>query len=230
MFYQIDTSSEQKIIGVNNGIYQVELDENSLMINPNYKEIKELLFNHDINKFLDNRDRVFNLKIENLKGKLLANAKITDIMGFSPFIMGFKYIVSKNFVDCLMEVTVNSNEYNLIPIKIDGIEYYLLFIPMIPSSEIVFSESSVYPESEFMSDEKNYFYLKNYNDYLELIKNKPFNRWDKVQLKKQYKDYDIFNIQALSQMFFSEKLTEKLLSKGTTGLIIKNNIKLSFEK
>lgn len=232
MFYQIDTSSDQKVIGVNNGIYQVEIDENDLKKKTNSKEIEDLFFNYDINYFLSNQEKVFNLKIENVKGKLLNNANLTDVMGFSPYAMGFKYIVSRRFIDCLMEIIIDKNQYNLIPITIGGVsdEYYLLFIPMIPSSEIIFSDSILYPESEFLSKKKNYYKLENYSEYCELIKTELFNRWERIKLKKQYESYDILNIQAVSQMFFSERLTEKLFSKNITNLTIKNNIKLVFEK
>lgn len=228
MFKQIDTSSETSITGVSNGIYQVEIDEKILEKNHNFKQIEELILHYDVKKFLENQNDVFNLKISKLKGNLLRKAQFTDIMGFTPFFFGFKYIVSQNFVDCLMEVGVSKNQYNLIPIKINQskIDSYLFFVPIIPSSEIYFSESLIYPEKDFLNETKNYIKLKNYSDYLGIVKDNIFTRWEKIVLNKKYDNYDIINIQSESNLFFSDKLIAIFKSKEISNLVIKDKVML----
>src|SRR5690606_29131003 len=98
IFKQIRNSCEPKVIGVNNGVYQVEIDEKHLKKNDNYDEIRRLMYQTDLGFFIENRQRVFDLQIDQLKGKLLKKAKLTDIIGFSPHFFGFEYIVSQKFV------------------------------------------------------------------------------------------------------------------------------------
>lgn len=230
MFNQIDISLSKRVTGVNNGVYQVEIDEDFLEKNDNFCEIEKIFYNYDVNLFLQNQQDVFDLKIPKLKAKLVKGAKFTDIMAFSPFVFGFKYIVSQKFVDCLIEINISKSEFKIIPIEIQNAktDYYLFFTPMISDKEIIFSKSLVYPERDFLEENKNYYKIENYNSYLKLLDKNLFNRWEKVMLNKKYKNYNIVNVQSINNLFFSRVLTEKFESKKIDSLVIKNQINLCF--
>ncbi|PQJ76519.1 hypothetical protein [Polaribacter glomeratus] len=230
MFKRITNSSEPNVIGVNNGVYQLEFKGKELKKNINYKEIEETLLIGNIDKFLKDQNGISNLEIKHLKGKLLKKAKLTDIMVFSPFFFGYEYIVSQKFVDCLEEEKVNKNEYHLRKIEIIDVKdnYYLLFVPMIPNTEIVFSESLIYPTFDALSSEKKYFDIKNYEDYIELQEKEPFNSFDKVVLNPKYQERSIIYLQGVTELFLRDSLVEKMLTNDVSSLEVKQKTLLSF--
>lgn len=230
MFKQITTSAEPKIIGVTNGVYQLEFKDVELRKNSNYKKINDTFIATDIDSFLKNQNQILDLKIEYLTGKLLKKAKLTDIIAFSPYFFGYKYIVSQKFVDCLEEGRVDESEYHLRKIEIVSIKeaYYLFFVPMISSSEIDFKKSLIYPEKDFLSESKNYFDVNNYKEYCELLKNSYFNKWEKIVLNQKYKNRSIINLQASIHLFFSESLVKILKKRKISNLVIKEDIELLF--
>jgi hypothetical protein len=232
MFKQIDTFAEPKIIGVNNGVYQIEIDEKSLKKNNNYAQIKKLIDTKNVFEFLKMQDHILKTKINYLRGNLLNNAKITDIMGFSPFIFGCKYIVSQNFVDCLIEELVDPQEFHLFKMNIRGLDldYYLFFTPMIPDTNIIFSKSLIYPEKDLLSQTRNYFEINNYQEYQEINKKSLFNRWEKITLDKKFENNSIINIQSSSNLFFTDSLIERFKSKGITNFYTKDKIVLAFDE
>lgn len=152
-------------------------------------------------------------------------------MGFSPFIFGIKHIVSQKFVDCLINEMVGSDEFHLFKIDINDIDgdYYLFFVPMIPSSEIDFSKSLLFPEKDILESNKNYFDINDYGQYSELIKTNLFVRWEKIVLSKKFENKSIINLQGSSELFFSDSLMGEFISQGITNMIIRDKVSLYVE-
>ena len=225
MFKRVTNSSDPKVIGVNNGIYQVELDEKEL------GKYKDLLTQVNIKSFLEHRDKIFDLDII-LEGKLLPKAKVTGIMGYTPHLFGFQYLISQTVVECLKEENVSKEQYHLLEIDIKGLDedYYLLYVPWISNSEIIFSESLIYATFDANSHNKKYFDIKDYNDYIELQDKEPFNSFDKVVLSQQYQRRSIISIQGITELFFSDSLVEKILKKDVSSFEVKQKTLLSFSE
>ena len=223
MFKRVTNSSEPKVIGVNNGIYQVELHEKELA------KHKNLLTQVNIKGFLDHRDKIFDLDIV-LEGKFLPRAKVTDIMGYTPHLFGFPYLISQKVVECLEEENVSKEEYHLLKVDIKGLDqnYYLLYVPWIRNSEIIFSESLIYSTFDANSHSKKYFDIKDYNDYIELQNKEPFNSFDKVVLSQKYQSKSIISIQGITELFLSDSLVEKILKKNISSFEIKQKTLISF--
>lgn len=231
MFKRITNSSEPKIIGVNNGVYQVEIDEEDIKIKSLVNdELDKLITQVNFNDYLENREKIFELDIR-LKGELLKKAKITDIMGYTPYFFGFHYLVSQKFVDCLIEKKVSKDEYHLIPVDIKNldIEYYFLYVPWINTSEIIFEESLIYNTFDAMSENKKYFDVRNHDAYIELQEKEPLNSFDKVVLDKKYMTNNIISIQGISELFFSDNLINCLENKKTSSFEVKEKVMLSFK-
>lgn len=218
MYNQITTSAEPSVIGVNNGVYQLEFKGKELKKNTNYKAISEILLNFDINDFLKSQDSIKGIEISTLKAHLLKKAKLTDIMTFSPYFLGYKYIVSQRVVDCLRKFENIEESYHLREIKIDGIKdkYYLFFINMIPSREINFSKSSFYIE------DKGHIQINTYEEYLEQIEKTPFLEEKKIVLSKKYSKRKIISVQGVVDVFLSNDLLTVLTEHNTSNLIVRN--------
>lgn len=231
MYKQVSTSSEQKIIGVTNGVYQVEIDENSLELNDNLKEINTVLNQTNVFEFLDNQDGVTQLKIESLKGSLLKKAKATDVMGYSPFYFGFSFIVSEKFIDFLKKEKVNKDEYHFFEITIDKLDdkHFFFFVPMIPTSEVVFDKSILFLEKDFLEKEKKRLEIDSLGEYQDFTMQNPFVYFEEICLNKKHKNKDIISVQATNELFFSQRLIEKLNKEDISNLILPNRqVKLIF--
>lgn len=231
MYKQVSTSSEQKIIGVTNGVYQVEIDENSLELNENVIEINSVLNQTNVFDFLDKQNRVSQLKIESLKGCLLKKAKVTDVMGYSPYYFGFSFIVSEKFIDFLKEEKVNKDEYHFFEITIDNLndKYFFFFVPMIPTSEVVFQKSKLFLEKDFLEKDKKALKLDSFGEYQDFTMQNPFVYFEEICLDKKYKNKDIISVQAVNELFFSQRLIENLNEENISNLILPNRqVKLIF--
>ncbi|PZD77380.1 hypothetical protein [Mesonia sp. K7] len=204
----------------------MELDEKDLG-----NKYNNLLTQVNVEEFLEHRDEIFNLDIT-LEGELLPKAKVTDLMGYTPRFFGFHYLVSQKVVDCLKEENVSKEKYRLLKVEIKGVDedYYLLYVPWINKSAIIFSESLIYRTFDADSSDKEYFEIKNLNDYIELQDKEPFNSFDKVVLNSRYIKKHIISIQGITELFFSDAIVDKLLSNSITSLEIKNKTLLHFSE
>ncbi|MGP1994250.1 hypothetical protein D9V96_020385 [Zobellia laminariae] len=230
MYKQITTSADSDIIGVNNGLYQLEFKEKELKKSLNYEVIKDVLLNFDVNNFLKNQDSIQKTETSILTAHLLKKAKLTDIMTFAPYFFGYKYVVSEKFVNCLSNVANTREEYHLREINIKGIDekYYLLFIQMIPSSEINFSKSLFYSENIGGIDNKNYLQISDYGEYSKQIKETPFIKWERIVLNKEYEDRKIISLQASTELFFSNILIYVLKKNDVSNFIVREGCELVF--
>ncbi|MDE1206390.1 hypothetical protein [Tenacibaculum larymnensis] len=231
---QISHNSEPSIIGVNNGVYQLEFLKKNLKKNKNYSEINHFLLGYNTDYSVEEEQAfVSNLKIEFLKGSFLKNAKKTDIVVFTPHLNGYHFVISQKFLDCLNEIGVSKDEYHIRKIEVDNVafNYYLFFVPMIPVTEIIFPKSALFPEEDALLDniDKRYTSFKNYQDYKKYEESHLFNRWAKITLEKKYQNRDIINLQLEPDLFFSDRLINKLKLHKITSLVVKDSPILCFE-
>ncbi len=227
MLRQIDNSIEPEVIGVSNGVCQLEIDFNSLEM------LRPVVIDCRVQDFIINQNKIYGLNFGGIKGRLMPKAKLTDIMIFSPYMFGFKYVVSEKFITCLRELEVSEMEYNLFSITLEGVteNYYLLFIPWVASEEVDFSKSMAYPDDEAQEEKKTYFKLKSYDEYDELMDTNPFISFDKICLPETYKKNDLLGVQAEVKLFFSNRLIKKLTDSSISGLVIpEKQVELCFNK
>lgn len=218
MFKQIGHSAEPKIIGVTNGVTQLNIDINSL------DGISHILIDSTIKDFLLNQHLIPRMNLPEIKGTLLNKAKLTDIMVFSPYMFGIKYVVSEKFVNCLSELNVSDKEYHLFPISIKDVveKYYLFFVPYISNREVNFSKSLLYPDNEICDDQKSYFKINSYQEYCELNERNPMISFEKLTLPSKYKERDIISLQGVVNIYFSQELFESMRANNISSLVIPN--------
>ena len=230
-FKQITNSPESKIIGTNNGVYQIEIEDKDLESHPNYKELDRLFisgFKPSIKEF---NEEVQYLKIQRLNGKLIKKAKVTDLMGFCPYFFSCKYIVSERIAEAFENAKIDKSEFRLFPIKLrnNDSKFFILFVPMIMHEEIIFDQSLIYPSIQQIKENKDYLDIKSFKDYKECIDKSIFTNFETIVLPKNHEEKGIINIQGITSLYFSERLLSKISIQNLTSFRIpKRQIKLSF--
>lgn len=221
MFSQISYCPEPKVIGVRNGIYQLEIDEKKLRTSPFELRFMESVFwAGDIDVFLQKRKEIFDFNPKNLEGVLLKSAKVTDIMVFSPWSFGIRFIVSEKVVNVLTKNNVSKQEYHLLPIDIRGIDirYFMLFIPYIPKEEIIFSRSIYYEQNDLTGQRKYFKSVDSPKEYEKQTADTYSITFDRICLPQKYQAYDLLDVIVLPYLYVSEVLLEELQSSEITSL------------
>jgi hypothetical protein len=220
-YYQIDVSCEPKIIGVNNGIYQIKIDKNIMQEDERFSEFLDF-FSYDNKDFWQNQNTILNFKIPEIHGKLLKKAKLTDIMGYTESITFLNNVYSQKFIDILN--IFNIEEYSLFKIDIENIasNYYFMFIKTIDFDEINFQKSVLYTGHKTLNNVQ-YFQTENYDDYLKTRQIQPLLRFEKISIPKKYSNLDVIETRCSANPYYSEKLIDALLDFGITGLDVKYN-------
>jgi len=228
-YKSITYDPEPSTIGVKNGVSQLEFYDHFISEHKNSKKIEEYLIKSDIDFFLNNEQTAKEIDLTGLKGRLYPLANETDLIVFSPMMWGYNYIVSQNFIDSLNEVQVSDEDYTIYTVDIENAEnrnYYLLFIPIIPSNEVDYVNSILYKRLRSNASEKKYITISNFQEYNDLLDDYPFYDFTQLALPSTYKSKHILNIQNHVDLFLSDELIDSLQSKNVTNLVIKKHPKL----
>lgn len=228
-YYQVSVSPEPKIIGVTNGVYQLEIDENAISKNDerfiNFKN----WFNYKNENFWSSQESIKSLESPIIKGKMLTKAKITDIMGYAPEYHGLHNVYSEKYIEILR--THSIFDYSIFDFEIENVieKYYLMFIKTITTSEIDFNKSVLYTGHKVMNNLR-YFSVENYDEFLKLLKKEPLIRYEKIAISSKFYGRDIISVQSTAEHFYSERLINFLLDFDIKGLVVnyKNSIQLEF--
>ncbi len=201
----ITLNSDPKVIGVKNGIYQIEIDRKSLSKKA-YDEIYDQLANLVPEKN----------KVDMLPMKLLSRAKITDFMGYSPNFKNIRFAVTEKCLNVL-------RKFNLKPFCTIDIRFtnghlnkcYLFWYSYTEFSSIDFERSLIFTGSEILG--KKYFDIKSLEEFMSFIGLNPLFSFEKIALKEQELEYDLLVIRAVG-VFVSERLKREMIEVGLTGL------------
>jgi len=227
-YYQISVSPEPKIIGVSNGVYQVEIHEKSIEKDHKYYEFTKW-FDYKNPNFWENQDKVSTLETPSVKGKMLKKAKLTDIMGYAPEYHGLHDVYSQKFVDILK--SFNSEKFNLFDFDIENVpeKYYFMFVKTIPTHDIIFDRSLIYTGHK-MTDNLKYHKIDGYQEYRSFKTTTPLARFEKIAIPSNHYGKDLISIQPAVNLFCSERLVDFLLDCKITGLQVayNNSIQLEF--
>jgi len=222
-FCQIGVSCEPKVIGVNNGIYQCEIDKKQFG-NEKYYTDFVLSFSRE-----ESINDCLNRAKKPLLANLLKKAKITDFMGYAPNLRGIPFAVSKNALRILQKF--NLGEFNTIELKFSNSEvgsYYLIWFPFIEADMINFKQSILYYRSR-LTQPKEYHLVGNYEEYLALFEKYRFNTFfKKISLNASKENCDFVQMR-VGGNFISKRLLEALIDNGMTGLTVKTQIELDYK-
>lgn len=227
-YCQIYRTAEPKIVGVKTGASQVELRLNNILQNEEYISFNNHFsgYNKD---FFQNQDTIENLNPPIFNGVLRKNAKITDLMEYGPKFTHLNNLYSQKYINIIK--SFNIGDYSLFDFEIENVKekYYLMFIKIISTPEVIFDKSVMYTGHKILNNLK-YFSVVNYEDFLQLVEKEPLIRYEKVAISKEYYGRDIISVQATGGHFYSEKLIDFLFDCGITGLQVSynNSIQLEF--
>ncbi len=231
-YRQFDTINEPKIIGVNNGVYQVEIDDKSI------DENIEHFFNlSDINYFIENQDKICKRDMSIIEASLIKGAKLTDLMDFTPGSFILKHIVSNDLRKVLMKSNNENNSLVFLDINLKDVNtnYSLLFVPIIPMSEVVFQKSICYVSKNhrFIKGkgvvfDKDYLDINSYSDFQNMDYS-IHNSWEKLVLPSKYKEKSILKLQMSPHLFIASSISSVIESSNLSNIRFIDKIVLEFE-
>lgn len=226
MYYEIRHAWEPKIIGVKDGLSQVEIKTDSFASKEEYEQLFDF-FNSQ--KFHQRENKVPDFSINIIKAHLLKNAKITDFMAFMPFLLGSDFIITEKVYEAIKRLEMPESYFYPITIyskseKIDQ-RFYMFYTPFYSSDLIDFPNSILYRGNNVIG--KTYYKINSREEYKEYIpKLIEFERM--VVNDKKIRDLDYISMQS-GHTFISERFKNIIESEKLTGLNIKSNDKLHFE-
>jgi len=208
-------SSELSVIGVNNGVYQVELLDKKSFLNNEERKYYKSYFSGNFNSFtLENYKKNNPKKITELIYFPLKKAKETDFVRFSPNEMGLNFLVSQKVINLIEQFLLP--DYIKIPAKINGFKnnYYTIGFPIITERAINFHKSKFYHRIKKVE-------LNNlsYEDYKEV--SGALVKTLSLELVNTNCTKDILNIQGQG-LFFSNLLISKLKEENIIGFEVGN--------
>ena len=231
-YRQFDTINEPKIIGVNNGVCQVEIDDRSI------DENVEHFFNlSDINYFIENQDKICKRDILIIEASLIKGAKLTYLMDFTPGSFILKHIVSNDLRRALTRSNNGNNSLMFLDINLKDVNanYSLLFVPIIPMSEVVFKKSICYVSKNrrFIKGkgivfDKDYLEINSYSDFQNMGYS-IHNKWEKIVLPSKYKEKSILKLQMSPHLFVAGDISSVIESSNLSNIRFIDKIILEFE-
>ncbi len=218
MYHRVKKSSDPKIIGVKNGVYQVEIKPKISFYNKIEERIFDDYFDKPLSYFRSHEYEPFNESlIKTIRFIPLRSAKETDIVSHSPNVNAMFGLVS----DRTLKLIERYKTPKIIKIKaeIDGFknDYFFIGFPIISNDLIDFTRSKFY-------DTKNQTTVKinNKEEYIEkAIISSSLSSQELVLTKKI--DTDMFYLQS-EGLFFSDSLISELEKENIIGIEIGNTI------
>lgn len=221
MYYNIRLDWNPKVIGVKNGIYQLELDKKAYDKNL-YKELETLFLDGELipNEQLPEIDLKFYFK-------KLKSTKMTDFMSFSPYMKHCHFLVNKSTKDLFNNFNIQQHIF-FDSIIIDSFndvinENYMLFHCPLQDWDVVDFSKSIFitggfgniPYTEIQFENENE--LKNFDG---ITKIKSLGLTDKFD-----KSLDFFHTR-IGGLFVSKRLKLALEDKMVSGILFNNDVEI----
>lgn len=227
-YFQIDRTSEIKVIGRKDGMSQVERIEDNSDETQNYIDFKNHFSGYN-QEFWHTQDKAFRLEPPVIKGRMRKNAKVTDIMWYGSVFDFLNHIYSEKYINIIKAFDIGN--YKTFDFEIENIpeRYYLMFIETIILEEIDF-DKSILTTGYKITNNLKYHTVNNLLGYKEFKQKNVISTFEKLAIPKKYFARDIIETQATVHPFYSERLIDFLLDCGITGLQVSynNSIELDF--
>lgn len=218
-YYLLREESDPKIIGVKDGVAQVEIDESGFVNKELYQSLVAFF-----NAFTYWQKEDFappeNFVIE--CARPLKGAVLTDFLTYKPHLMACPFMISER-IKQLFEI-YNLQEHYYFQVKLyynDELirnQYYLMYCPYLDYRIVDFSKSSFYTGSELLGKKKITF--NNKNEYLEFLKINPLLQQEQIILTEEFdKNLDLF-LPRIGGKLVSERLKQRIIEEGFTGIKI----------
>ncbi|WP_156305396.1 imm11 family protein [Sphingobacterium endophyticum] len=217
MYYNIRLDWDPKVIGVKNGIYQVELD-NTAYQKKDYTILESLFINNEFTAKQEYPELHFKFCFRKLK-----SAKKTSFMSFTPYLNHVHFLIHNKVLDLLKDFNVQKYKdyeaviYDSPTENIDN--NYRLFFCVLQDWNVIDFENTVFTSGGFVNNPKIDHKFSDENEM------KKFNGIVKVKTLALSKSFDNsldFFLTRLGGLFVSEKLKSALEAYGATGIKFNN--------
>jgi len=227
-FTQFTFSADKSIVGSIDGLFQVELETDFLNAMKD-QTLSSAIKSNDVFTYLSNQAKLLTINIEEITGKLVQRAKLTDVMLYTPNLFSFEFIVSEKFVDVLLSNRVPQNEYRLFSLNIlnSNFQYYMMHVPMITMDNINFQKSRLLRMRDKLKSNPDYLKISSLQEFIE---SPEIIMFDKVTLNEKDKNKHIVSIQGISNLFISDELSNAIEGAEISNYVkMQNSIELQFE-
>lgn len=218
-------SPEPSIIGVTNGLYQMEIVKKNF---PNNKLFDQFILSFESPESISKESKSL---ITSLDVKLLKKARITDFLGYSPILTRVPFVVSRKCLDVLTKFSLKN--YNVIEVEFidnEADKNYLFWYPYSDLETINFKESIIYSGGSLKHHKRLYHQVSDYNEYLALADKYLYLDFEKMVMNKHEENYDLIWFWNLGRsMFFSPRLEKAIADSGLSGLEFADSPILEFE-
>jgi hypothetical protein len=219
MYYNIELAWEPEVIGVKNGIYQLELDKEALI--PNHYTYIESLFISGVLAANEYPPEV-NFKII---FKKLKSARMTSFMSFSPYFNNCHFLVHKKVIKLFNNFNIQRHKYFEVTIndsfEKDGNNEYRLFYMSPMDWGVIDYDRTVFTDGGFGNVPRIDHSFKNETE------RRKFMGITKVKRLALLKDFDfsldIFHTR-IGGLFISEKLKIELEANNVTGVNYRSDV------
>lgn len=221
MYYNIDLAWEPKIIGVKNGIYQVELDKKAYDKKA-YAVLDSLFISKEFTAKQEYPQVDFKFYFKKLK-----SAKKTSFMSFTPNLKHGHFLVHKNTLELFKRFNVQKyNDYEAViyDSPTENLDSdYRLFYCVLQDWNVIDFEKSLFISGGFGNNPKIEHKFKDENDM------RKFNGIAKVKKLALSKSFDTsldFFHTRLGGLFVSEELKLELERNNVTGIKFTDEVKV----
>ena len=204
-YYQITPTIDPKVIGGSSMPYTIKITTKGFG--------KYAMENcRGMLMYFAHKDTIYKNLPDNLTGTLERKKKCIDYMDYYPKFLSLNAVISGRIKRIFEELNVGKNEYILKPITIKNADepYYLLFVPIIDYSEIIFPKT-VFEDITGKGEDRVF------NSVEEYLNTKGLYTIKKVELPQKYSAYDIIRIPACPEAFFSERILKAFEEAGIVG-------------
>ncbi|WKK59673.1 DUF1629 domain-containing protein [Sphingobacterium sp. BN32] len=221
MYYNLRLDWDPKVIGVKNGIYQVELDKKSYdkMV---YKKLDNLFISSEFTAKQEYPELDFRFCFKKLK-----SAKKTSFMSFSPYLKHGHFLVEKKTLELLEHFNIQKHKNYETEIFDSNYESYddnyKLFYCVLQDWDVIDFEKSIFKSGGFGNEPEIEFKFKDEN---ELRNFKGIAKVKTLALTNRFdKSLDFFHTR-LGGLFVSEKLKLEFERNNTTGIKFTDEVKV----
>lgn len=216
-YFQLITESSPKIIGVKNGIQQVEIQRSLFPVVDVYDKIYSFF---STTEYWENERTIPDFPIH-IYATTLKGAKLTDFMQYGPNLFTCPFLLHHRVVEIFSKFRIQP--YELFPVTICdssgailSTDYYLFCSPLLNYQIINFSESVFFTGSRLLG--KKILHFENDHEFQQA--HGPFLGIEKMMLSREFDFRLDFFKGRLGAMYVSEALKDAIEILGFSGVRI----------
>lgn len=215
-YYTLRLPSDPKVIGVDNGIAQVEIRGDKFFDQAMYHKIESFFQGLD---YWSKESFVPDFEIHFEYVEVLKNAILTDFLSFTPHLMASPFMISQRVVTVFENFNIQN--YYLYPValfKEDDLTdlYRMFYCPLLDYDMIDFSRSLFSTGSALRGKKFHSFATK--REFLDFLHKDPFIKVEELALSALFDKKLDFFMGRIGGMFVSERLKKAMEIEGLTGI------------